>query len=74
MKFDHPIFYKLAALLGSTAVRAWMDTLDYRVVFYDPDVDPASTALPRPEDLCLLARVHPFPIGDAGALQPGDAA
>ena len=42
MKLDHPILYKLAALVGSTAVRAWMDTLDYRVVFYDPDVDPAS--------------------------------
>ena len=42
MKIDHPILYKLAALVGSTAVRAWMDTLDYRVVFYDPDVDPAS--------------------------------
>ena len=42
MKLDHPILYKLAALAGSTAVRAWMDTLDYRVVFYDPDVDPAS--------------------------------
>jgi hypothetical protein len=42
MKLDHPLLYKLAALAGSTAVRTWMDTLDYRVVFYDPDVDPAS--------------------------------
>ena len=42
MRFDHPLIYKFAALLGTTAVRAWMDTLDYRVVFYDPDVDPAS--------------------------------
>jgi lysophospholipid acyltransferase (LPLAT)-like uncharacterized protein len=42
VKFNHPILYKLAALAGSTAVRVWMDTLDYRVVFYDPDVDPAS--------------------------------
>jgi len=42
MKFDYPILYKLAALAGSTAVRAWMDTLDYRALFYDPDVDPAS--------------------------------
>jgi lysophospholipid acyltransferase (LPLAT)-like uncharacterized protein len=42
MKLDHPILYKFAALLGSAAIRAWMDTLDYRVVFYDPDVDPAS--------------------------------
>ncbi len=42
MKLDHPIVYKLAALTGSLAIRAWMDTLDYRVVFYDADVDPAS--------------------------------
>ena len=42
MRFDHPLVYKFAALLGATAVRAWMDTLDYRVLFYDPDVDPAS--------------------------------
>ena len=42
MRFDHPILYKFAALLGTTAVRAWMDTLDYRVLFYDADVDPAS--------------------------------
>ena len=42
MRLDHPLLYKFAALLGSTAVRAWMDTLDYRVLFYDPDVDPAS--------------------------------
>jgi lysophospholipid acyltransferase (LPLAT)-like uncharacterized protein len=43
MKLDHPILYKLAALAGSAAVRAWMDTLDYRVVYYDPDADPASS-------------------------------
>ena len=42
MRIDHPLVYKFAALLGTTAVRAWMDTLDYRVLFYDPDVDPAS--------------------------------
>jgi len=42
MKLDHPLIYKFAALLGTTAVRAWMDTLDYRVLFYDENVDPAS--------------------------------
>ena len=42
MKLTHPILYKLAALLSSAAIRTWMGTLDYRVVFYDPDVDPAS--------------------------------
>ena len=44
MKLDHPVpVTSLAALAAApAAVRAWMDTLDYRVVFYDPDVDPAS--------------------------------
>lgn len=42
MRLDHPLVYKFASLLGVTAVRAWMDTLDYRVQFDDPDVDPAS--------------------------------
>ena len=42
MRLTHPIVYKLGALLASTAVRALMDTLDYGVLFYDPDVDPAS--------------------------------
>ena len=43
----------------------WMDTLDYRVAFYDR----ASTRLPRvprAEDLRLLARIHPLPAGVRG--------
>ncbi len=32
---------KLAALLAASSVRAWMSTLDYKVAFYDPSVDPA---------------------------------
>jgi lysophospholipid acyltransferase (LPLAT)-like uncharacterized protein len=53
MKFDHPILYKFAALAGSAAVRAWMDTLDNRILFYDPDVDPAS---PR----CRTRKIYVF--------------
>jgi hypothetical protein len=31
----------LGGLLGTAAVRAWMGTLDYKVAYYDPAVDPA---------------------------------
>ena len=40
MKFNHPLLTKLTGLLGATAIRAWMSTLDYQCAFYDPAVDP----------------------------------
>ena len=40
MKLDHPLLNKLGGLLGATAIRSWMGTLDYKVAFYDPAVDP----------------------------------
>ncbi|HJT36596.1 MAG TPA: lysophospholipid acyltransferase family protein [Pirellulales bacterium] len=40
MKLRHPILVKLGGLLGATAIRGWMSTLDYRVAYYDPAVDP----------------------------------
>ena len=41
MKLDHPLLTKLGGLLGSSAVRLWMSTLDYKSAVYDPSVDPA---------------------------------
>jgi lysophospholipid acyltransferase (LPLAT)-like uncharacterized protein len=32
---------KVGGLLGASAVRAWMSTLDYKGAFYDPSLDPA---------------------------------
>ena len=40
MKLRHPLLVKLGGLLGATAIRSWMSTLDYRVAYYDPTVDP----------------------------------
>jgi len=40
MKIRSPLLIKSTALAASTAIRAWMSTLDYRVSFYDPTVDP----------------------------------
>jgi lysophospholipid acyltransferase (LPLAT)-like uncharacterized protein len=40
MKIKSPTLFKLAGLLGTAGVRHWMGTLDYRVMYYDPAVDP----------------------------------
>jgi len=40
MKLTHPLAMKTAGLLGATAIRTWMRTLDYQGVFYQPEVDP----------------------------------
>lgn len=42
MKLTNPFLTNLAGLIAAKAIRAWMGTLDYRVAFYDPAVDPAS--------------------------------
>ena len=41
MKIQSPTLFKLGGLLGTAAVRHWMSTLDYRVKYYNPAVDPA---------------------------------
>ena len=41
MKLTNPFLVGLGGLLGTAAVRAWMSTLDYKVAYYDPAVDPA---------------------------------
>ncbi len=40
MKIRSPFLIKTGGLLGATAIRVWMSSLDYRVGFYDPAVDP----------------------------------
>ena len=40
MNLDHPTIAKLGGLLGTAALRFWMDTLDYKVAYYDRAVDP----------------------------------
>jgi len=42
MKLDSPLLARLGGLLAATAIRSWMRTLDYKVAFYDPALDPAS--------------------------------
>lgn len=40
MKLDSPILNQAGGLLGSIAVRLWMRTLDYKVQYEDPTIDP----------------------------------
>jgi lysophospholipid acyltransferase (LPLAT)-like uncharacterized protein len=40
MKLTSPFLNKLGGLLGSAAVRWWMNTLDYKVAYYDRTIDP----------------------------------
>ena len=40
MKLNHSLLNKVGGLLGATAIRNWMSTLDYKVAYYDRSVDP----------------------------------
>ncbi|MDZ7616289.1 MAG: lysophospholipid acyltransferase family protein [Patescibacteria group bacterium] len=40
MKITAPWIHRIGGLLSSAAVRAWMSTLDYKVAYGDPAVDP----------------------------------
>jgi lysophospholipid acyltransferase (LPLAT)-like uncharacterized protein len=40
MKIESPLLNKLGGLLGATAIRWWMGTLDYKIVYTDRSVDP----------------------------------
>lgn len=44
MKIRHPFLTNTAGLLASAAVRHWMGTIDFKVAFYDPSVDPVNVA------------------------------
>lgn len=40
MKIRNAIVVKAAGLLGAAAIRGWMSSLDYRIAYYEPTVDP----------------------------------
>ncbi len=40
MRISNPLLHKLGGLLASGALRAWMATLDYKVVYHDAAIDP----------------------------------
>ena len=53
MKIDSSFLNGLGGLLGTAVIRAWMCTLDYKVAYYDPRIDPVF-----PE--CLGQRIYLF--------------
>jgi lysophospholipid acyltransferase (LPLAT)-like uncharacterized protein len=42
MKIEKPFLNKLGGLLGATAIRWWMSTLDYKTAYFDRGADPAA--------------------------------
>jgi lysophospholipid acyltransferase (LPLAT)-like uncharacterized protein len=40
MKLNAPWITNLTGMIGSSIVKKWMSTLDYRAAFYDPTIDP----------------------------------
>ena len=40
MKIESRFLNQLGGLLSTAAVRWWMGTLDYKVAYYDPTIDP----------------------------------
>ena len=41
MKITSPWVHQLGGLVTTAAIRNWMGTLDYKIAYYDPAVDPA---------------------------------
>jgi lysophospholipid acyltransferase (LPLAT)-like uncharacterized protein len=44
MRIQSPVILNTAGLLGATVIRSYMSTLDYRLAYYDPTVDPVHPA------------------------------
>ncbi len=44
MRFTGPLITSFAGLFMSAAVRRWMGTMEYKVAYYDPTVDPTNPA------------------------------
>ncbi len=53
MRITNPLITKALGLFGATLIRAWTATLDYRIVYQDPTVDPVHPRC-RPRALYVL--------------------
>lgn len=62
MKFTTALVNKFGGLLGATAIRAWMRTLDYQVVYYDRTIDPIFPECRTPSIYCFWHENILFPI------------
>jgi lysophospholipid acyltransferase (LPLAT)-like uncharacterized protein len=66
MKITHPLLTKSLGLFGATAIRALTATLDYRIVYEDPLVDPVHPRRPRHAIYLLWHEYLIFPLGVRG--------
>lgn len=62
MKISLPSINKAAGSVGAWSVRAWMSTLDYRVAYYDPSVDPARPEYDGTKIYCFWHEYILFPL------------
>jgi lysophospholipid acyltransferase (LPLAT)-like uncharacterized protein len=53
MKIESPFLNKLGGLLGATAIRWWMGTLDYKIAYFDRSVDPVYPEY-RGQNICIF--------------------
>jgi lysophospholipid acyltransferase (LPLAT)-like uncharacterized protein len=66
MKITHPWLTKSLGLFGATVIRALAATLDYRIVYADPLVDPVHPRRPRPAIYILWHEYMLLPVGVRG--------
>lgn len=66
MKITHPLLTKSLGLFGATAIRALTATLDYRIIYADPFVDPVHPRRTRHAIYLLWHEYLMFPLGVRG--------
>jgi lysophospholipid acyltransferase (LPLAT)-like uncharacterized protein len=66
MKITHPLLTKSLGLFGATVIRTLAATLDYRIVYADPLVDPVHPRRPRPAIYILWHEYMLLPVGVRG--------
>jgi lysophospholipid acyltransferase (LPLAT)-like uncharacterized protein len=66
MKITNPILTKALGLFGATMIRALATTLDYRILYHDPLVDPIHPRRPRSAIYILWHEYMLLPVGVRG--------
>ncbi len=66
MKLKNPLLTKMGGFLGATVIRNWTATLDYRIVYQDPTVDPVHPHCRRRYLYLLWHEYIFFPLGQRG--------
>ena len=62
MKIENRFVHKAGGLIGATAIRIWMSTLDYKIALYDRTVDPIDPGCRRQKIFIFWHEYIQFPI------------